>query len=99
MDSAFVDRPRKKPRGLLMPPGKDDVPEANKFTYKAKGKGMFDPDPEEGDGEGDGHGETLESPPLDYSEAEENAEDEDEDEFAKMVSRRMNIGVSSLTTS
>jgi len=51
--SAYVERPRKKPRGLLLPPGEGDVPEANKFTYKARSRVGFDVE-EEDAGELDG---------------------------------------------
>ena len=42
MISAYVERPRKKPRGLLLPPGEGDVPAANVFTYKARSRAGFD---------------------------------------------------------
>lgn len=78
--SAVVDRPRKKPRGLLLPPGEGDVPEANRFTYNAKGRMLFDP--EETGEEGQEQGES----PSTSHQLEEDWQEEEEDEFARMVS-------------
>lgn len=86
--SDVEDRPKKRARALLMPPGEGDVvPDSNKFKYKSKGREVVDvdvngyaPEQEEVDGHRAG------APDEASGAGEEADEDDEEDEFAALVS-------------
>jgi hypothetical protein len=93
--SDVVDRPKKRARALLLPPGEGDaVPDANKFKYKSKGRTVG------GDAEANGYRDEEETPRKDSigtGAAEDGASDdaekggeegEEDDEFAALVSWR-----------